>query len=84
MLPKRPALTNTRFGSMPSKGPKIRHAPVCLVWDDVVYRLDIGPERARGRNSVIEELWSATPDRREIGSNSSAPPSMKGSSEPPA
>ena len=45
---------------------KIRHAPICLVWDDVVYCLDIGPERARGRNSVIEELWSATPDRREI------------------
>ena len=32
----------------------------------MVYRVDIGPERARGRNSVIEELWSATPDCREI------------------
>jgi hypothetical protein len=42
---------------------QFRHAPVCLVWDDVVYRLDTGPERTRGHRSVIEELWSAIPHR---------------------
>jgi hypothetical protein len=29
---------------------KLRHAPVCLVWDDMIYRLDTGPQSARGRD----------------------------------
>ncbi len=65
VLPRRPALTNTRPGSMPRRG-KLSHATIRLMRDDMVHRLDSSPDRACLRCAMIEELRPLLSHRGKI------------------
>src|SRR5262245_56145599 len=53
---------------------KLRHPPVRLMRDDVIYCVDGDPERTCDRRSLIEQLGSASPHHHTIVLELECPP----------